>query len=63
MRTFSGTALHAACKKNNKEIVELLLKKNPDLQFIYKNYVFVFYSILNENGLTPAELATDDEII
>lgn len=33
LKTFCGTAMHTACAKNNKEVVKLLLTKNPDLQF------------------------------
>ena len=39
LSTFTGTALHLACKKNNKKMIELLLQKNPDLQL--KNFFFI----------------------
>ena len=33
--TSKGTALHLACKCKNKEIIALILSKNPDIGFIF----------------------------
>jgi len=41
--------------------VKLLLTKNPDLQFSELKLIKV-QRILNDNGLTPAELTTNEDI-
>ncbi len=45
------TIAHYACFRNNYQLVELLKKLGAD------------FSIPNENGLTPADLTEDPEIL
>lgn len=60
--TSKGTALHLACKCKNREIIALILSKNPDIGFTLITNKFDFIRLRDPDGKLAFDFISMHEI-